>query len=412
MGRSYCLYLFLTLLLITLVRQDLSASPESSLLEIDSFLKEHYYDQKFIESDWPKVLKSAKQSMAKAKDEQGAYSSIQEALRAFGHSHMSFYPPWRTLGLQSSGRHGGLDMDFDVHLIENKIVVGKVRVGGASERGGLKSGMKLLSIDGTSSEEILSKAAPLYEVYRLIDQCPWGKLNLLVEGRSRPRRRGMELSIQLKIDDGPKSRFGHVSFPRRVVIERRKDEILYASFNAFTFDQVREVKEGIQKNRDSRGVILDLRGNQGGVGALGPAIALEFSKKAYSFGSMKGREIDLRFPVFPQPSVHPGPVVILVDGRSLSTSEIMARGMQLEGEAVVIGEKTPGMALPSLILRLKDGSRFQYPIADFKDEAGSRLEGQGVTPDYEVSNTMDDINDQRDAILTKAVNWIIENSDD
>jgi len=206
--------------------------------------------------------------------------------------------------------------------------------------------------------------------------------------------------------DGPMSRFGHVSLPRRLIVDRRKDGVLYIAFSAFTLDQVLEVKKAIQENRNSRGVILDLRGNPGGVGAFASSIALEFCTKAYNLGSMKGMEMNLRFPVLPQSEVHPGPVALLVDARSLSTSEILARGMQLAGTAKVFGQKTPGKALPSLILGLQDGSRFQVPVADFRDEEGVSLEGKGVTPDFEIGLTTPDLSAGTDPVLEAAVDWI------
>jgi len=377
-------------------------------VEIHAFLSEHYFDQEFVSKEWPKVHREAKARIAKSLDADGGYRAIQDALKAFGHSHLSYFPPWSPMGIVVSGRTGGWQMDFDIYEVDGHLRVGRVREEGGSHGVGLRNGMRILKIDGVSVEEILKHGAPLFEAYRLVDRCPWGKLNLMVEGKRRPKRRGEELSVQLEKYHGPMSRFGHAAIPKKMSVEKRKDGVLYIAFNAFTFDQVSEVKGSIQKNRDSKGVILDIRGNQGGVGALGPAIALEFCTKAYSFGKMKGREMNLRFPVFPQATVHPGPVAILTDERSFSTSEIMARGMQLAKTAKVFGRRTPGKALPSLILKLKDGSRFQYPVADFKDESGESLEGKGVTPDFEVPMKIDDLMTSRDPVLERALTWIEE----
>ena len=400
---------FLTLIgLFFFLEGSLLGTPQASLVEIDAFLVDHYYDREFIEEVWPQTLKRARKRVAEASDETKGYKAIQEALNEFAHSHMAFYPPWNPWASVLSGRRGGWEMDFELYLIEGALRVGFISEEGPSRKAGLRAGMKVLSIDGVESKEILQRRAPLFEAYRLVDRCPWGKLDLIVEGRPHPKRRGDRLSIQLKKDTRAQSRFGHVAFPRDLKVKARSDGVLYAAFNAFTFDQVKEVKKAIQSHRGGRGVILDLRGNPGGVGALGPAIALEFCAKAYSFGSMKGRDMNLRFPVFPQAKVHPGPVAILVDGRSLSTSEITARGMQLEGSAKIFGQRTPGMALPSLILKLKDGSRFQYPVADFQDESGVSLEGRGVEPDVEIPMTLKDVLENRDPTLEGALDWILE----
>ena len=152
-------------------------------------------------------------------------------------------------------------------------------------------------------------------------------------------------------------------------------------------------------------MIVDLRDNAGGVGQLACALAIEFCKRDYNMGEMKGTSMEMSFPVLAQTTRYQGPVVILVNEQSLSTSEILARGMQNAGEAMVIGQKTPGMALPSLIFNLKSGDKFQLPAADFHDAKGNVLEGVGVTPDISVAWTMADILAGTDSDLQAALTY-------
>lgn len=198
------------------------------------------------------------------------------------------------------------------------------------------------------------------------------------------------------------------NFTAELVVQRRDDDILYLSFNSFTFLQVGKIKAAISENRDAKGMILDLRNNPGGAGMLACGIALEFCEKDYSLGTMTGPEMNLDFKVVAQKEFYPGPLVILINERSFSTAEILARGMQVEGDAILVGVPTLGLALPSMIIKLKDGSRFQYPVADFKDTKGQLLEAQGVQPDHLVEITEEDYEKDHDPQLEKAISLILE----
>lgn len=203
-------------------------------------------------------------------------------------------------------------------------------------------------------------------------------------------------------------RFMGENIQAELVIDRREDDILYLSFNSFTFLQVGKIKQAISQHRDVRGVVLDLRNNPGGSGMLACGIALEFCEKDYSLGTMTGPEMNLNFQVVAQKEFYRGPLIILINHRSFSTAEILARGMQVQGEAILVGTPTLGMALPSMIITLKDGSRFQYPVADFKDTNGELLEANGVQPDYLVEITEEDYTKDHDPQLAKAISLILE----
>jgi len=125
-----------------------------------------------------------------------------------------------------------------------------------------------------------------------------------------------------------------------------------------------------------------------------------------SMGTMRMRSGYQRFAVFPQPNPYFGPVAILTDGGSASTSEIFAAGMQELGRAIVVGERTVGAALPSIFTKLPTGALFQYAIGDFKTPKGTLIEGRGVAPDVEVKLTRRSLLEGRDVQLEMAIEQI------
>jgi len=109
------------------------------------------------------------------------------------------------------------------------------------------------------------------------------------------------------------------------------------------------------------------------------------------------------FAVTPQSLVYSGPLAIILDGGSASTSEVFASGMQELGRAVIVGERSTGAALPSVIQKLPTGALFQYAIGDFKTPKGTLIEGRGVLPDVPVKLARAALLAGRDMSLEAAV---------
>src|SRR5262249_49663086 len=148
--------------------------------------------------------------------------------------------------------------------------------------------------------------------------------------------------------------------------KRLDGNIGYIRFNIFTIPVIEKTNNAIREFHNADGLIFDLRGNPGGVGAIAVSIAGRLSEKAGSLGTMKTRAGEIKFAVFPQPSPYAGPVTILLDSLSASTSEVFASGMQEMGRAVIIGERSAGACLPSYFQKLPTGAIFQFAVADFR----------------------------------------------
>ena len=123
-------------------------------------------------------------------------------------------------------------------------------------------------------------------------------------------------------------------------------------------------------------------------------------------GTLYMRDTTLKFVVNPRLTTFAGPLAILVDGTSASTSEIMAEGLKDLGRARIFGTRTAAAALPSVFERLPNGDGFQYAIANYVSQDGKPLEGLGVTPDVETPLTRQALLAGKDPALDAAVAWI------
>ncbi len=166
--------------------------------------------------------------------------------------------------------------------------------------------------------------------------------------------------------------------------------------------------------RSCRGVILDLRGNLGGVGAMIMGMSGHFFAEPETLGTMRLRGATMQYVVNPirvtrsgaPLTPFTGSVAVLVDELSASTTDILATAMQKLGRARVFGGPSAGQALPAVVTTLPNGDRLMYVIGDFAGPDGNRVEGNGVTPDEATPLSRSALLAGRDQALDAAVRWI------
>jgi carboxyl-terminal processing protease len=188
------------------------------------------------------------------------------------------------------------------------------------------------------------------------------------------------------------------------------------SFNIWLTGASRAIDEAVDGLRSCDGIVIDLRGNPGGLGVMSTGVAGHFLAEPASLGSMIGRDNTLQFNALPRKVSTAGkrvrpyarPLAILVDARSASTSEVFAGGLQDLGRARVFGETSAGMALPAQAIELPNGDVLMHAVADFVTGKGTRLEGRGVIPDETAVPSRAALLDGNDAALDAAKRWIGE----
>lgn len=170
----------------------------------------------------------------------------------------------------------------------------------------------------------------------------------------------------------------------------------------------------VDRHRHARGIVLDLRGNPGGLAGMIMGVSGHFFGERTALGTMTSRTNTLTFYANPRRSrpdgtrVEPyqGRVAILVDGLTGSASECFAGGMQAVGRARVFGQTSMGQALPASFSALPNGDTLLHAIADFVTADGTRLEGRGVVPDVPVPFEPSALAAGRDPVLEAALAWI------
>ncbi|HET7039373.1 MAG TPA: S41 family peptidase, partial [Gemmatimonadales bacterium] len=185
-------------------------------------------------------------------------------------------------------------------------------------------------------------------------------------------------------------------------------------FNFWMVPLVRQVDSAIDAYRALDGIVVDLRGNRGGLGAMIIGVAGHFLERADTLGTFQMRKNRLHLLANPRRvsrdgrRVPPfgGPVAVLIDEGSASASEVFAGGMQALGRVRVFGATSAGAVLPAVWDRLPNGDVLYHAIAQFVTATGTRLEGAGVVPDEPVLLSRRDLLSGRDPVLDAALVWI------
>jgi carboxyl-terminal processing protease len=185
-------------------------------------------------------------------------------------------------------------------------------------------------------------------------------------------------------------------------------------FNVWMTAVDREFQIAMDRFRGADGIVIDLRGNPGGLAAMIMGLAGHFLPERATLGVMKTKQSELRFNANPRlvnaagERVEPydGPLAILVDGLTGSASECFTGGMQSIGRARVFGQTSMGQALPALFDKLPNGDVLIHAWGDFVTGTGVRIEGRGVIPDESVELTRESLLAGHDAALERALAWI------
>lgn len=376
-------------------------------------VKDKHFDPTLGGTDWDKVRQQYEPRLAELKSDAELYKLLQQMLGELKQSHFNIVPPEAIIADNTAEPPNG-SIGVDVRIIDGQAVIVRVEAGSPAEQTGLRPGFIVKQVGDAKVEQIMvqpgkgelsEKIRLLHSTRRVMREIngePGSSVKLsFLDGRDQMQSATV---VRAKLKGELSPRLGNFP-PQYTELEwkRLPGNIGYIRFNIFTTPISEKIRAALNELRDAEGIVIDLRGNPGGVAGIATGIASRLSDKSGMLGTMKMRSSELKFAIFPQQNAYLGPVAILIDGLSASTSEVFSSGMQELGRAVVIGEASAGACLPSIFEKLPTGALFQFAIADFKTPKGILVEGRGVAPDLEVKWNRASLLAGRDAQLETAI---------
>jgi len=357
------------------VRAALQDSPKAVLDEAWQIVNREYVDDTFNRVDWQQVRQRLLDKSYSSREQ--AYTALRKELEKLNDPYTRFMNPkqYESLTNQTSGELSGIGIRLEVSEVTKVLTVVEPIENSPASKAGIQSGDRIVSINGKQTKGMTVEAA-----------------SNLIRGDV-----GTKVSLEIRRDQGQpfvvsitRARI-ELATVRYSLKQEGKSNIGYIRLNEFSShaaDQMRRAIKDLQTQK-ADGFVLDLRGNPGGL----LQSSIEISRMWMGDGAIvrtvdrrgKNEEVSAN-----QTALTKLPLVVLVDGNSASSSEILTGALKDNGRATVVGSQTFGKALVQSVHNLADGSGLAVTIAHYYTPKGTDISHKGIAPDVKIDLTETD----------------------
>jgi carboxyl-terminal processing protease len=418
---------FLHLLLARARTRQEILSPEQRQLNVESFetawttIRDTYWDPDLEGIDWQALHDELLPEVERAETMPAARAIMEEMVGRLGRSHFHIIPAEAFAEPpEEDDRRGRTGMT--VRVIAGDALVTSVDPGSPAESEGVRPGWIIDRVDGIPVLELLDPVAERFEgttwleselVYAVVRRLNGPQTEKVpvrfVDGT------GQEVDLEIGRSDPPgrlvNTMAGMSTYARFDSGRIGDGRVGYIVFDSFVdpVGTMTRFNEAMESFSDADGVVIDLRGNGGGLGAMVIWMAGWFVEENFqSLGTIFARDYELKLVVQKRARNYSGPLAILVDGLSGSASELFSGGLKSVGRARIVGSRSAGASGPAQITPLPNLDRLMHSTARDVNALGEPIEGVGVIPDIEVLPTRAALLNGRDLPLEAAVRWILE----
>jgi carboxyl-terminal processing protease len=349
-------------------------------------INQEYVDGSFNGQDWNKWRTHFKGLL---KDPEDAYVAIGTMVASLNDEYTRFLLP-RDMSEQTMSIDSKLyGVGIQISMRDNKLVVLATIDGTPAEKAGLMPKDLITHIDGhetagMSVEDAADRIRGEKDTYVTLT---------IKRGEQQLEKRIQRDEIKLK------------SVFTKPLDDKRIGYIRLSSFISETM--LNEMEEIMRKMQDKQALIIDLRGNYGGLFTNAVEIADMFLDRG-DIVSIVNREKDRR--VY---AAHPGaifkkPLVVLIDGGSASASEILSGALKDNRRATLIGAQSFGKGLVQKVNTLSNGTGLNITISKYLTPNGTDINKKGIEPNIKAPFTEADFRAHRDPQLDRAVQYLQE----
>ncbi|MEK9131943.1 MAG: S41 family peptidase [Patescibacteria group bacterium] len=367
-----------------LMHTDISAEPAQKV-DFDPFWKVwNTLNEKFVAVSTT--------SDADISDQKRVWGAIEGLTASLNDPYTVFFPPEesKSFATEISGSFSGVGME--VGMRDNHLVVVTPLKNSPAQKAGVQSGDRILKIDTQATDGL-----PVDKAVKLIRGKEGTVVTLTVarEGKKEP--------FDISITRGP------IEIPTIDTLE--KDGVfiirLY-NFSAIASNLFRDaLREFVVKNTDK--LVLDVRGNPGGYLDAAVDMASWFlpSGKVIVTEDFGNNQEDVVYKskgynVFGSKLK----VAILINGGSASASEILAGALRENGVAKLVGEKSFGKGSVQELVKITPETSLKVTVAKWLTPGGNSISAGGLTPDFVVKLTADDVAKGKDPQLDRAIRYL------
>ena len=385
-----CMTLVLMMSVFMLNTSALAQTPQALYDEVWRLVFAKYVDQTNNGQTWQNWRHKYDNYLQTDED---AYVAIDTMLASLNDPYTRFLPPdeFAEEGSAISGTLKGIGVQISVK--DGKLLVIAPIEDTPAAKAGLKENDYIIEINGKSTKGMTVKDAA-----DNIRGEEGTYVKLLV------RRNGIDKIYNIQRTE-IKLKAISTTPPMKMALDNRIGYIRLSTF--MNKGTTAEFANALLKLNNKAGYIIDLRSNPGGLlsNAIfisdmllnGGTIVSTVDRDGYKEATRASRRVTTN-----------KPIVVLINGGSASASEILSGALKDNGRATLVGEKTFGKGLVQEINKLQGGSGLNITTQKYLTPNGTDINKKGITPDYTVKLTEEDILNDRDPQLKKAQAVLLE----
>ena len=285
------------------------------------------------------------------------------------HSHFLPAKQLKVFKQEATGQFSGLGLEL---AIKNKQpIILSVLEDSPASKAGMKAGQIILQINNKKTTGLNRE-----EISNLLKSRRGKKFSITVKDPNSKKNHQVQLRAEL------------ISF-KSVLYKDIGDQFLYVRINAFTERTLREVRKIMNKYKHLKGLILDLRGNPGGLLESSIQVADLFIKKG-TIVSIKGRLKDYEqvFQAHSSEALINFPMIVLIDTYSASAAEILAGALKENKRAMLLGRKSFGKGSVQSLIHLDQGNAVKLTVAHYHTPNGNSIHEKGIEPHIELKQPL------------------------
>ena len=345
-------------------------------------IRDNYYDANLNSQSWGRWREHYH---GKIKNDEDAKVAIDTMLASLNDPYSRFMNKDEYSEQNTSIQSKITGIGVNIASVAGKIHIVNVMEGTPAQFANLMPNDIILSIDGKEVNGL-----SLSEVANIVRGPENTFINMtILRGSDKLTKRIMRKEIKIKS-------------VKSSIIDKNIGYIQITSFVGATTPN--EFLEALEKTKDTDGLIVDLRGNTGGLLPNAVFIANLFIPKG-NIVSIVGRS-GYKYDINAQDTEFTinKPTVVLVDGTSASASEILSGALKDYNKAKLLGTKTYGKGMVQKIIPMPNETGLNLTIAKYLTPKGTDINKKGITPDIQVDLSLKDLKNNNDSQLQTAKN--------
>jgi len=347
-------------------------------------IRDNYYDANLNTQNW---YRWRDRYRGKIKNEEDAKVAINSMLASLDDPYSRFMDKSEYSEQNNSINSKITGIGVNISSIAGKIHIVNVMDGTPAQFANLTADDIIFAIDGKEVNGL-----SLSEVAKLVKGPENTFVNItILRNNNKLTKRIMRKEIKIKSI-------------KSSIIDKNIGYIQIASFIGTTTPN--EFLEALEKTKDTQGLILDLRGNTGGLLPNAVFIANLFIPSG-NIVSIVGRNNN-KYEINAQDTEYTinKPTIVLVDGGSASASEILSGALKDYNKAKLLGTTTYGKGMVQKIIPMPNETGLNITVAKYLTPKGNDINKKGITPDIEVKLSIKDVKTNNDAQLQAAKNTL------